>query len=58
MYLPSRMQGSGALLRTLALWRVCSKTQDVETFNRCANSCGVKMSLGSITASNFAAGFI
>jgi hypothetical protein len=47
MYFPRRMQGRGLLLRVFALWRVCSKTQDVETFNRCANSCGVKISPAS-----------
>jgi hypothetical protein len=33
MYLPSRMQGRGFLLRTFARFRVCSKTQDFETCN-------------------------
>jgi hypothetical protein len=33
MYLPSRMQGSGCLLRIFARLRVWSKTHDFETCN-------------------------
>src|SRR5580704_14961525 len=44
MYLPSRMQGRGRALRTLLRLRVCSNTQDLETFSLAANSAGVRMS--------------
>jgi hypothetical protein len=47
MYLPRRMQGSGFLLRILALCRVCSNTQDLETFSRSASWSGVRISSGS-----------
>ena len=47
MYLPSRMQGRGCLLRTFARLRVCSKTHDFETCNLFASCSGVKMSAGS-----------
>jgi hypothetical protein len=41
------MQGSGFLLRALALCRVCSKIQEGFTFSHSASSCGVKRSPGS-----------
>jgi hypothetical protein len=47
MYLPSRMQRSGFLLRIFARLRVCSNTQDFETCNLWASCSGVRMSLGS-----------
>src|SRR5438105_50126 len=50
MYLPSRMQGRGCLLRTLARSRVCSNTQDLETCNLWASCSGVRMSVGSSRA--------
>jgi hypothetical protein len=46
MYFPKRMQGRGRSLRILALWRVCSNTQDFETFSLPASSAGVRMSEG------------
>lgn len=33
MYLPSRIQGRGCLLRTFARLRLCSKTQDFDTLS-------------------------
>jgi hypothetical protein len=41
------MQGKGRALRTLALLRVCSNTQDFETLSRDASSAGVRISAGS-----------
>jgi hypothetical protein len=54
MYLPTRMQGSGFLLRILALCRVCSNTQDLETFSRSASWSGVRISSGSSRAGTIA----
>jgi len=41
-----RMHGKGDFERTLARWRVCSKTQDGDTLSRSASSAGVSKSSG------------